>query len=1137
MPIELRIREQNLSTLVGNEVYGSRDIDDKAVHDLNDFASRYDGIVERRPKQAKADLLTLGCELYAWIAANAPGLSRALDECSPALLEIICTSRKPNATEAAILDAPWELLADEDGFFAYDLTRRFTPVRRIQEAKKPPTLDTFRLGVVFMAASPRNEILLDYEAEEAAILQAVGETHIDLVVEETGELNELAHTLAGLDPMTVLHVSCHGTNKPTPCLALENETGDCVLTTASDLVMKLPTAAGRTPRFLFVSACKTSLPGHMETGPAQSLAAAMARSGLPAVLGWNGSVGDQSATLFAKELYASLADRQPLEDAVCHARFRLLENTELQYNDWHMARLWLGAQGGGPLIGGTTERSLVPATHGHKEFLGKKADIPVASHEMFVGRRRELKEGLRVLAGNECAGLLLMGMGRLGKSSLAARLATRRPDMALAVVYGKFNGAIAILDALAEALQGNADAQDIISSSRAELIRHPESLERVLQRLVCEKQAPCRQQTPVLLVIDDLEQILRPPTDHTSPYHVHESYAPILHALVKTFDPRQTKSRLLFTSRYAFRLDGMEHRLHTIQLAAFKEEEQHKLLLRQRQVADGTKRTDTAREPLVQRALKVSQGNPGLQDMIVGKFALQTDVPEERVEQVLNEMEAYLQGGNLPTEETTRAFLENLALDTLLDLAGDAGRDLLRAVNCVELPIPESIVQRLADTMGGNITHLRGLGLLEPSEDLVQPTHTALAVNALAAARLKQVTETEAQAIIPLILEPLYTAWGGDYHRKKASLTDIELFRLALVVEHGRIAATCGEYAVEALVSHIGNGDAATMGKVALKLCTQQNISPPPKLLIYTARACFAAGKPEEAKAILLTLEAQLERMKKNGEAVEDLTRLSLFLDLGRIFQRQGALEEAKTQFQHMKEHAVATELEREQAIAAGEIADILRTLGQLDEALEIRLTEELPVYDKLGDVRSLAVTQGQIADILQARGQLDEALEIRQELQLPVYEKLGDVRSLALTQGKIADILFARGQLDQALEIRMEQELPVYMKLDDKNSIASTLWDIAQIEMTHGKMEDAAPKIAEAYALFSAMGRLEGIAVIGQFFGQLLIVSGHHDEGLDVLQRSVDGFRQLSREADAQEVESNMKQAREYITTHPKEN
>ncbi len=107
------------------------------------------------------------------------------------------------------------------------------------------------------------------------------------------------------------------------------------------------------------------------------------------------------------------------------------------------------------------------------------------------------------------------------------------------------------------------------------------------------------------------------------------------------------------------------------------------------------------------------------------------------------------------------------------------------------------------------------------------------------------------------------------------------------------------------------------------------------------------------------------------------------------------------------------------------EMAELYRSIGQLDEALRIRQQVTLPVFEKLGDVRSVAVTQGQIADILQARGQLDEALRIRQQVNLPEYEMLGEERSDAICQGKIADILQARGQLDEALRIRQHVELP----------------------------------------------------------------------------------------------------------------
>lgn len=96
------------------------------------------------------------------------------------------------------------------------------------------------------------------------------------------------------------------------------------------------------------------------------------------------------------------------------------------------------------------------------------------------------------------------------------------------------------------------------------------------------------------------------------------------------------------------------------------------------------------------------------------------------------------------------------------------------------------------------------------------------------------------------------------------------------------------------------------------------------------------------------------------------------------------------------------------------EHASRLYRRGQLDEALRIRTEEELPVYERLGDVRSKAVTQGQIADILSARGQLDEAPRILTDEVLGAFERLGDVRSVLVCRAKIAITLLTRKRADE---------------------------------------------------------------------------------------------------------------------------
>ncbi len=91
---------------------------------------------------------------------------------------------------------------------------------------------------------------------------------------------------------------------------------------------------------------------------------------------------------------------------------------------------------------------------------------------------------------------------------------------------------------------------------------------------------------------------------------------------------------------------------------------------------------------------------------------------------------------------------------------------------------------------------------------------------------------------------------------------------------------------------------------------------------------------------------------------------------------------------------------------------------------------EQLPVFERFGDIREKAVTLSKIADALQVRGALEEALRIRREDVLPVFERLGHARSIAVTMSRIADVLQARGELDEALRIYQSEVMPVFERL-----------------------------------------------------------------------------------------------------------
>ena len=77
-------------------------------------------------------------------------------------------------------------------------------------------------------------------------------------------------------------------------------------------------------------------------------------------------------------------------------------------------------------------------------------------------------------------------------------------------------------------------------------------------------------------------------------------------------------------------------------------------------------------------------------------------------------MEAYLRQGDLPADAEVRAFLENLALDALLEEAGPSNVALLRAATLFDMPVPEPVIGVLAGQVGGSAGPAAGPGPAGP---------------------------------------------------------------------------------------------------------------------------------------------------------------------------------------------------------------------------------------------------------------------------------------------------------------------------------------------------------------------------------------------------------------------------------------
>ena len=1037
-------------------------------------------------------------------------------------------------------------------------------------------LDGFRLGLAFMASSPLGQHELDFEAEEAAILHAVGDSRVDLVVDDTGDPKQLGSRLAELGGMPVVHLSCHGVNRwpgkgvgsGLPVLVMENEVGGPRPTTAAELVRLLSTG----PRLMFVSACLTAAApdaaGHLRPGSghkgepgtsggrgglvAHSLATALVAAGVPAVVGWDGSVDDRAATVFAEKLYGALADRVDLAEAVGDARRALLRAEDPMVRaDWHMARLWLGPRGGGPLVAGNRKRSLVSATRGTKTFLDRKHQVPVAEAQMFVGRRLELQQALRALRGNDRVGVLLHGQGRLGKSSLAARIVDRCPDRAVAVVFNDYS-ALAILDAVAEAVSTNPPARELIERRLPQVRERPEAIEALLIDLLT---GPCAQtgdgQRPLLLIIDDLEQILV--ANPTGPRRVAPEQAPVLAAVLRAFTLAETDSRLLITSRFTFTLDSLEAKLEPVQLGPLSPVAQRKLQRRQQALTPQERQVE--RSELASRAVAVSRGNPGLQDLIGLRLVYGAQVPVERAEAAVAGIEAYLDQGDPPADTDVRAFIENLALDALLEEAGPSNVDLLRATTLFDLPVPETVLEVLADQLGGSLDRLRGLGLLEPYQDRYEPAHLALHANPLAAGRVQPLSSHERTALAAVAVPALLAAWGGTTPQShRPSELDLELTRLGLLGDHATTVAACASGAVSQLRTGSA-ADASAVGNDAIALLDRHHHPVPLELLRATADAALTSGHGNEGEVLLDRAMRQVTADDPNKN--NPLQHARIIAERARRLITVGEPDQAEQLLQQAHQLFTTADAEWEATTTQGDIADISYQRGYYDEALRIRREVELPAFERLGDTRSTAITWGKIADITFHRGDYDEVLRIHREETLPVYERLGDTRSTAVAWGKIADIAFQRGDYDEVLRIHREETLPVYERLGDTretalawgriahiafqredyeeatelqlrrlkankqlrdlDGIAAANWDLARIELAQEKYESAFPRLAESFQIMLHLQRADGVAMVGASLGEFLVASGALIPARQVLDEAI---RAASKIGDAGLVE-----------------
>ena len=870
--------------------------------------------VEREYQTHASQLSALGRRLYEWLdGPTERWLEQARQDTRELAVHLDVESRAWGETRLRHL--PWELVYD-GAFLCADAARPFTPVRRVGNGRRAAEIANRPLRVLFMASSPTDiQPVLAFEREEALILDATHKRPLELRVEESGSLEGLSERIAdhAAGYFDVFHLTGHAAiQNGAPVFILENKFGTHQTATADDLARAF---GGRFPRLVFLSGCRTGQAPFQGVVP--SFSERLVAAGAPAVLGWALPVGDAAATLAAAELYEQLGQGKRIDEAVTRARQKLFQ---AQSPYWHLLRLYADATPLAELVTPlkTPGRDIVRVRRADLEFLDERAKVgraPVCPRQEFVGRRRLLQRGLRILAsaqGDEeyAEGVVLHGAGGLGKSSTAARLCERLPDYLRLVFVGAIDehGFVRVLN------EKPNDAAIIQINQNEQLA--------LKQRLALILAGPLAAR-PVLFVFDDFEQNLEETADGMR--RMSENARQVLDALLAAIHTTNSASRILITSRYTFAVPP-SGRLAELSLERLYDAELDK---KTRQLDA----LDQSAPELKTRALALGAGNPRLMEYL-NRVLADKDADHAAL---LNRL-----------ERAAEKYREEILLRELLNALSEKGRGVLARAAVYALPVAREGIQAAAGALQiePHWTRAVALGLVERGGE-PETNEPRDAVSELCKPLLvDEVDETETRAAGGRGARYLHQTL-----RQAGAANDeqlLEVYRLALLGGEREIAVMNGDRLATRWVNAARYHEAERLAELTRELGDDYRV------LHTLARAQQVLGKTKEARQNFEQALVQCPEndIQERSDIQGNLAQLVLqFGDVTRALALWNESLQASEQILDVQGKAATL---HEMAGVVAQQGDVTRALALWNESLQLK--------EQIGDVKGKAATLANMA-------------------------------------------------------------------------------------------------------------------------------------------------------------------------------
>ena len=925
-----------------------------------------------------------GKQLFDWLDGTERLFSRKIGELGrESIILAISTAEK-------LAHLPWEVLHDGHSFLVAK-PLPIVPIRWMSsDTIKKLSVDEEKpenraLNLLFMAASPQDvKPVLDFEKEEALILTATKEAKQDLalIVEESGCLKELRYLIDSHDKgyFDILHLTGHATinDNGEPRFCTETETGKNYPASGQDIANSFKF---RLPKLLFLSGCRTGQRG--KSGSVPSLAEELLDFGAKAVLGWGKKVGDGDATAAAAALYKSLAAGYELTEALA-ATYQVLIAKKAR--DWHLLRLYVAANLPINLVTTvkTPRRKRAPKPTVTEQFLdaaGKQVKVP--SREAFVGRRRPIQKCLKAL-NSDLVGVLIHGMGGLGKSSLASRLCDRLTQFDKIVWSGKVDEA-SLLSKLGDKLPRLQ--REALQRDDDELKFRLRDLFLGLEKMAIasEKQESGGKLQPFLLVLDDFENHLE--SRPNSGWVLQPEMARILEALVWAITETNAPHRLILTCRYDFDSQQLRY-FHKQSLDGFKGADLQKKCSQ----LDAFAPESQVDGELKSQAKNLADGNPRLLERLnLVLLAKQLDVTA-----ILAQM-----------QQKTAEFREDILNQELLKQLSLELTNMLELALVYHLPVPRAGIAAVCTNIvdiDKNIDRAIALGLLEVSPD------SSLRVPRILGLNLPE----DSEGLHRQAAEFLYRLWWEEAESSSEE-QGLEIHRLAMLGKVEKIAVE-----IAGVVTTRWKNQSRF--REAVKTCKETLAVFPDYRIFHTlARSEAALGEIDAAKK-------DYQQALDECPPTEEREKASIIHNLAIIYANQGEVARAIELYQESLQLKEKIGDVQGKAASLHQLAGIYANQGEVAPAIAF-YQQSLEIYQKIGDVQGKAATLHQLAGIYANQGEVEKAIAFYQE-SLELKEKIGNLQGKAATFAMLGQLLAdEKGDFDQALNY-LQQSLEILQHL-----------------------------------------------------------------------------------------------------------